>query len=87
MIVALLVVYLTGWVVTSICAFFAANRLRIKSHPAPPYFTALIVLAGALWPLLLVGVVELGSIITYAKLQSRPPQRALAARPPQLVHF
>jgi integral membrane sensor domain MASE1 len=86
-ILALVVIYLAGWMLTTVGVVIAAIRLRTKSVPGPQMFGALTVAAGALWPLLLVGAVELGSVITYAKLHSRPSERTLEASRPQLARL
>jgi hypothetical protein len=72
-ILALVLGYLVGWVVTTFGVFDVAYRIRDTSLPASRRVVlAMTIAAGALWPLLLLGAVELGSIMTYAKLTSRP---------------
>ena len=65
----LLNVYLCGWLVTTIGALVAANWLcspRV-SQPQPLTRAWIAVLAGALWPVLVVGVVELIAIVVLAR--------------------
>jgi hypothetical protein len=66
----LLLVYLSGWVVTTLGALVAARRLGDEGRPAP-HPLGVSVLAGAFWPLLLVGVLELTSVIVAAKVRLR----------------
>jgi hypothetical protein len=58
----LLNVYLCGWVVTTIGTLVAVNRLPDRRRPH-----LLAVLAGALWPVLVVGVIELVAIVVLAR--------------------
>jgi hypothetical protein len=67
----LLNVYLCGWVVTTIGTLVAANR--VSSDRRRPQLLA--VFAGALWPVLVVGVIELIAIVAVAKTM-----RAASAR-------
>jgi hypothetical protein len=67
----LVFVYLCGWLPVTLAAYAASKRLADKRAPAPrPLFVSLI--AGGLWPVLLVGMVELSSVIVYMKLQPKP---------------
>jgi len=61
-------VYLGGWgLITT--ALVAARSLAGGRHvPRLQSFAMTSMIAGAIWPLLLVGVAELGSVMTYAKL-------------------
>jgi hypothetical protein len=63
----LLNVYLCGWVVTTIGALVAVNRLSDRRRPWPLSLGSLAVLAGVLWPVLVVGVVELIAIVLVAR--------------------
>lgn len=58
----LLNVFLCGWVITTIGTLVAANRLSDRRRPQ-----LLAVLAGALWPVLVVGVIELIAIAVLAR--------------------
>jgi hypothetical protein len=66
----LVVIYLTGWSLVTFIAYAAGRRFGDKRTPAPHPF-AVSVVAGAVWPLLVVGLVEMSSIVVYAKV-SRP---------------
>jgi len=66
----LLNVYLGGWMVTTIGTLVAANWLSDRRRPH-----LLAVLAGALWPVLAVGVVEVIVIVAVARTM-----RAASAR-------
>ena len=66
----LLTLYSCGWVVTTIGTLVAANRLFGRRKPQ-----LLAVLAGALWPVLVVGVIELIAIVAVARTM-----RAVTAR-------
>ncbi len=71
MVDTLVVIYLGGWMVATLGMFAASRRWNDRRSPAPnPLW--LSVLAGAVWPLLLVGIVELSSGILYTKVQSKP---------------
>ena len=71
MVGTLVVIYLCGWLPVTLAAYAASKRLVDKRAPAPrPFFVSLI--AGGLWPLLVVGMVELSSVIVYMKLQPKP---------------
>ena len=62
--------YLWGWVVTTIIAMLAAQKFRDDTSPPElPSVAAVSVVAGALWPVLLLGIVELGSLQTMSKLR------------------
>ena len=63
----LLNVYLCGWLVTTIGALVAANRLSDRRRSRPLSVGLLAVLAGVLWPVLAVGVVELIAIVVVAR--------------------
>jgi hypothetical protein len=67
----LVFVYLCGWLPVTFAAYAASKRLADKRAPAPrPLFVSLI--AGGLWPVLVIGMVELSSVIVYLKLQPKP---------------
>ena len=63
----LLNVYLCGWLVTTIGALVAANGLSDRRRPQLPTQGWLAVLAGALWPVLVVGVIQLIAIAVLAR--------------------
>jgi hypothetical protein len=63
------VIYLGGWMLATLGAYAASRRWNDRQSPAPhPLWVS--VLAGAVWPLLLVGIAELSSFIVYTKVQS-----------------
>jgi hypothetical protein len=71
MVSTLIVIYLGGWLAVT-CAAYAAGR-RLADRESPPHHPLLVSLvAGAVWPLLLVGLVELSSIIVFTKVQPKP---------------
>jgi hypothetical protein len=64
-------IYLGGWVLVTLGVYGASRRWNDRDAPARhPAWVSL--LAGALWPLLVVGLVELSSVIVYTKVQSKP---------------
>ena len=61
--------YLWGWIVTTTVTFLAARRFADQRHaPAVQSLAGVSLIAGAVWPVLVVGVVELGSLVTVSKL-------------------
>ena len=71
MFVMLMGIYLGGWLVFA-CAAYAAGR-RLTEPESPPVHPLIVSLAaGAVWPLLVVGLVELSSIIVFTKIQPKP---------------
>jgi hypothetical protein len=61
--------YLWGWILTTAVTFLAARRFADETSAPPVESLAKVsVIAGALWPVLVVGVVELGSLVTISKL-------------------
>jgi hypothetical protein len=66
----LIVVYLSGWLSVSIAAYAAGRRLTDRESPAAHPLMVSVV-AGAVWPLLVVGLVELSSIIVLTKVPSK----------------
>ena len=69
MVDTLVVIYLGGCMLTTLGVYAASRRWNDRRSPAPnPLGVSLF--AGAVWPLLLLGLVELGSVIVYAKVQS-----------------
>jgi hypothetical protein len=57
--------YLGGWMVSAVVAYVAARRLCESGTPAPRTF-ALAVVGGSIWPLLLVGVIEMSSVAVWS---------------------
>jgi hypothetical protein len=67
-------IYVAASAVTTAMTFVASRRLGDRSQPAlvmDAFFAS--VLAGALWPLLLLGVVELSSVAAYTTLVKADP--------------
>jgi hypothetical protein len=61
--------YFWGWIVTTAVTFLAARRFADQRHaPAVQSLAGVSVIAGAVWPVLVLGVVELGSLVTVSKL-------------------
>jgi hypothetical protein len=70
MIAPLMVVYLGGWILITTTALSAAWTLADRRRPPSLRGYALTsVLAGAIWPVLVVGAAEVGALLTYAKLR------------------
>jgi len=63
----LLNVYLCGWLVTTIGALVASNRLSDRRRSRTLFVGLLAFLAGVLWPVLAVAVVELIAIVVVAR--------------------
>jgi hypothetical protein len=61
-------IYLIGWLVTTVGVAAEGRRLRDESRPAP-HPLAVAVCAGAIWPLVLVGLAQLGAVVAYVKTQ------------------
>ena len=71
MVDTLVVIYLGGWIVATLGMYAASRRWNDRRSPAPhPLWVS--VFAGAVWPLLIVGMVELSSVVLYTKVQSKP---------------
>jgi hypothetical protein len=67
-------IYVAAFAVTTAVTFVASRRLGDRSQPAPVTDALLAsVLAGAFWPLLLLGVVELSSVAAYTTLVRTAP--------------
>lgn len=56
--------------VSVVIAYFLSRRIGDVRRP-PSHRLLLSLLAGSVWPLLLVGLVEFGSFAAYAKVQER----------------
>lgn len=66
-----MVIYLIGLVLVTVGAFTAGKCYNDEDNPAP-HPLRVSVIAGMLWPLVVVGVVELLSVMVLAKVQSGP---------------
>lgn len=53
--------YLGGWVLTTIAVVIGARRLQDELAP-PTHPGFMSILAGAVWPLLVVAIVEVGAV-------------------------
>lgn len=69
MISTFVTVYLGAWLVTAVAVYVAGRLLADPHRPAEnPLLVSLV--AGAVWPLVLLGVVELSSVAVYSTAQS-----------------
>lgn len=59
--------YLTVALITTAVVFFASKRLGDERRPVLQRI-ALSLAAGAVWPVMLIGVVEISSFAAYAKV-------------------
>jgi hypothetical protein len=72
MIIMLIVIYLGGLLTVTFAARAAGRRLMdSKAPPDHPLLVSLV--AGAVWPVLVVGLVELSSIMVFTRV---PPKTA-----------
>lgn len=62
-------VYLGAWAATTMITFGVTRRLGDRTRPVRDIFTV-SVLAGAVWPFLLIGVVELSSMAVYSTAET-----------------
>lgn len=62
-------VYAAVWGLTTIITFVATRRLGDRTRPVMDIFLV-SVLAGAVWPFLLLGVVELSSVAAYTTAEN-----------------
>jgi Na+-transporting NADH:ubiquinone oxidoreductase subunit NqrE len=70
MAVILVAVYVSGWLAVTVAVYAAGRRMTDRKKPAThPLMVS--VAAGALWPFLVVGLVELSSIIVLTKVPSK----------------
>jgi hypothetical protein len=63
--------YLGGVLVATVGAYAASRRLTDRRSPSA-HPLVLSVVAGLMWPLLLVGLVELSSVMLYTKVHAKP---------------
>lgn len=63
--------YLGGWIVATLVVYAVARRLADRQSPSPHPLVVSVV-AGALWPLLVIGLAELSSVMVYAKVSAKP---------------
>lgn len=60
--------YLAGWVVATVVVFVAGNRLSDRRAPATHPLTMSVV-AGAVWPMLILGAVEFAAVALFARIR------------------
>ncbi|PXX13324.1 hypothetical protein [Mycolicibacterium moriokaense] len=70
MVIMLIAIYLGGWLAVSFVAHAAGRRLTGGESP-PDHPLLLSFVAGAVWPLLVVGLVELSSIMVLTRVQPK----------------
>jgi hypothetical protein len=70
MIIMLIVIYLGGWLAVA-CAAYAAGRALTDGESPPDHPLLMSLAAGAVWPLLVVGLVELSSVIVFTRVQPK----------------
>jgi hypothetical protein len=63
------IAYLIGWVVSTAVVYVASRRLNDPRNPAP-HILVLSAVAGALWPMLLLGAVEFSSLVACSSAAS-----------------
>lgn len=61
MVQTVLAAYLIGWALSAVVIYVASRHLGSTAQPVP-YQLALSAVAGALWPLLILGAVEFSSV-------------------------
>jgi hypothetical protein len=71
MLIMLTVIYLGGWLAVTCAAYATGKRLTDRESP-PGHPLMVSFAAGAIWPLLVVGLVELSSIIVFTKVHPKP---------------
>jgi hypothetical protein len=73
MVGTLIAIYLIGWLPMSVAAYAAGKRLADrKTAPDQPLMMVVSLAAGAIWPLLVVGLVEMSSVMVLTKVPSKP---------------
>jgi hypothetical protein len=71
MVSTLIAVYLIGWLPVSFAVYAAGKRLADRRRAADdPLMLTVSLAAGAIWPLLVVGLVELSSIAMLTRSSS-----------------
>ena len=60
--------YLAGWVVATVVVFLAGKRLNDRDAPAA-HPAALSIVAGLMWPMLIVGAVEFVVVATCVRVR------------------
>ena len=72
--------YLCGLVLAALCTFFAGRRLCVEPIP-PSQSVVFSILTGALWPLLVLGALEIGSLALLLKVALRVKAASGGRRP------
>ena len=62
-------IYLAAWAVTTAITFLVSRRLGDRTRPVRDVL-AVSVLAGAVWPFLLLGLIELSSVAVYSTAET-----------------
>jgi hypothetical protein len=70
MLETLVVIYLGGWMAATLAVYEAGRRFSDRRSP-PPHPLGVSIVAGSVWPLLVLGLVELSSVVMYTKVRSR----------------
>jgi hypothetical protein len=75
MVSTLIAIYLIGWLPVSAAVYAAGKRLADRRASADqPLMMVVSLAAGAIWPLLVVGLVELSSVMVLTKVPSKPTE-------------
>lgn len=82
MVQTVITAYLIGWALSAVAIYVASRRVGAKYGPVPYQF-ALSAVAGALWPLLVLGAVEFSSVAAASSAASH--LESLEDNPPVLV--
>ena len=73
MVSTLIAIYLIAWLPVSSAAYAAGKRLTDRRAPADqPLMVIVSLAAGAIWPLLVVGLVEMSSVMVLTKVPAKP---------------
>ncbi len=75
-----LIAYLCGWLLTTFAAWVAADAFGEKPMPRPRTRLMLAVVAGALWPVLVVGAAQFAGVVYLAKRLTLQPARCKGRR-------
>jgi hypothetical protein len=84
-------IYLCGWLMTAVTVFAVAdgysNQRDGHRAPSATSFCVLAIVAGALWPVLLAGAIELACVVGIAAkvraARTRVPEHALVSPEPR----
>lgn len=79
MVQTIVIAYLIGWVVGTAVVYVTSRRLNDPRNPAT-HLLILSAVAGALWPMLLLGAVEFSSLVACSSAASH-----LKSDAPELV--